>query len=260
MSIDRRTLLLACALWPAGRASAGPRGETTMADARADLRQTFMSGGRSIAVEIFAAQAGARRPAVLMLHGADGLSSNTQYRKGAAAIAAAGHPVFLVHYLDRTAERRASFASVFQNFPDWVETVRDAIDFVARHPAADPDRIGLVGISLGAALGLAVAGSEPRIRALVDYFGPLPQGAVSPTRRLPPTLILHGGADPIVPVANAYAIEALLREQGAPSEMKVYPGQGHGFRGSDQHDATRRVLSFLRRHLDPGLPRGTEGV
>ena len=128
----------------------------------ADKRLSFSSGGRSITVDFFPAGRGVRRPAVIMLHGADGLSWNQQYPAGARAIAAAGYPVFLVHYLDRTAERRASFATVFQNFPTWMETVRDAIAFAATQPGVDPNRIGLVGISLGAALSLAVAGTEQR--------------------------------------------------------------------------------------------------
>jgi carboxymethylenebutenolidase len=224
----------------------------------ASERQTFASDGRRITVEVFPA-GGARRPGVLMLHGADGLSWNAQYRSGAAAVAAAGYPVFLLHYLDRTNERRASFATVFQNFPAWMDTVRDGIAFAARYPDVDPDRLGIVGVSLGAALGLAVAGSERRVKALVDYFGPLPQGAVSRTLRLPPTLILHGGADPVVPVANALAVEELVKDQGVPYEIKIYPGQGHGFTGAAQADATARVLAFLRRHLDEAHAQsGTE--
>ena len=35
------------------------------------------------------------------------------------------------------------------------------------------------GISLGAALGLAVSSTDPRVKALVNYFGPLPQGAIA---------------------------------------------------------------------------------
>jgi carboxymethylenebutenolidase len=216
-------------------------------------RQSFVSGGKAITVEVFEAPgAGGRRPAVLMLYGADGLSRGTQYQAGARAVADAGYQVFLVHYLDRTNERRASFATLFQNFEPWMGTVRDALDWVSRHPGVDPSRIGIIGISLGAALGLAVAGGDRRIRALVDYFGPLPQGAVTAASRLPPTLILHGGADPIVPVANAYAIENLLKEQGVAHEIKVYAGQGHGFYGVTQADATARVKAFLDRHLRSG--------
>lgn len=215
-----------------------------------EQRQSFKSAGRSIAVDVFGTRTETEhRPAVIVLHGADGLNGHTEYRSAAKGLAAAGFQVFLVHYLDRTGERRASFATVFQNFPVWMDTVRDALAFAASRPDVDPDRIGVLGISLGAALALAVASRQPGIAALVDYFGPYPQGAVQRGAKLPPTLILHGGADPIVPVANAHAIEALLREQNAVVETRIYPGQGHGFRGVAERDATERALAFLRRHL-----------
>ena len=212
-------------------------------------RHSFQSGGETIAVDTFPAGAPAPRPTLLMLHGADGLNSNTEYREGARRVAGAGYQVHLVHYLDRTGERRASFSTLFQNFTPWMNTVEDALTFASRHPGADPQRIGIIGISLGAALGLAVSSTDRRVKALVDYFGPLPQGAIASTSRLPPTLVLHGAADPIVPVANAYAVEALLRQQNVPHEIKVYPGQGHGFRGAAEDDATRRALAFLERYL-----------
>lgn len=212
-------------------------------------RNTFKSGGKAIAVETFQPAGSSPRPTLLMLHGADGLSYNTQYRDGARGVAAAGYQVHLVHYLDRTGERRASFSTLFQNFTPWMDTVQDALTFASGHPGADADRLGLIGVSLGGALGLAVSSLDRRIKALVTYFSPLPQGAVATTSRLPPTLVLHGGADPIVPVANAYAVEALLRQQNVPHEVKVYPGQGHGFRGAAEEDATQRALAFLKRHL-----------
>lgn len=212
-------------------------------------RTSFKSGGKAIAVETFQTAGSSPRPTVLMLHGADGLGYNTQYREGARNVAAAGYQVHLVHYLDRTGERRASFGTLFQNFMPWMDTVQDALAFAADHPGADSRRIGIIGISLGAALGLAVSSTDPRVKALVNYFGPLPQGAIATTSKLPPTLVLHGSADPIVPVANAYAVEALLRQQNVPHEIKVYPGQGHGFRGAAEDDATTRSLAFLQRHL-----------
>jgi len=219
-------------------------------------RNSFRSGGKAIAVETFQPAGSSPRPTLLMLHGADGLSYNGRYREGARDVAAAGYQVHLVHYLDRTGEKRASFNTLFQNFTPWMQTVEDALTFASRHPGADPQRLGIIGISLGAALGLAVSSLDPRVKVLVDYFGPLPQGAIASTSHLPPTLVLHGSADPIVPVANAYAVEALLRQQNAPHEVKVYPGQGHGFRGAAEEDATQRVLAFLQRHL-AGSPAST---
>lgn len=214
-----------------------------------EKRNTFTSGGKAIAVETFQVAGSGPRPAVLMLHGADGLSRTTQYREGAHNVAAAGYQVHLVHYLDRTGEKRASFTTLFQNFMPWMSTVQDALTFASGYPGADASRIGIVGISLGAALGLAVSSTDRRVKTLVNYFGPLPQGAIATTSRLPPTLVLHGAADPIVPVANAYAVEALLRQQNVPHEVKVYPGEGHGFRGAAEKDATQRALSFMRQHL-----------
>jgi carboxymethylenebutenolidase len=213
-------------------------------------QESFTSGGKTIGVEWFGAEGTAEKaPAVLMLHGADGLSRAERYRVGARRIAAAGYHVALVHYLDRTGEKRASFGTIMRNFDPWLATVRDSIGWIARRPGVDPHRIGIVGISLGGALGLAAAGTDPRIKALVEYFGPMPQGVVTAGAALPPTLILHGAADPVVPVANAHALENFLRSQGTAHEIKIYPGQGHGFSGATQDDADRRVADFLNRHL-----------
>ena len=246
MSITRRNLLIGAAV---ASSPAHAQKDKPSPMPVTQQRNSFKSGGKAIAVETFQPAGSSPRPTLLTLHGADGLSYNTQYREGARGVAAAGYQVHLVHYLDRTGERRASFSTLFQNFTPWMETVQDALTFAASHPGADPARMGIIGVSLGGALGLAVSSLDRRIKALVDYFGPLPQGAIATTSRLPPTLVLHGAADPIVPVANAYAVEALLRQQNVPHEVKVYPGQGHGFRGAAEEDATHRALAFLKRHL-----------
>jgi carboxymethylenebutenolidase len=247
MSITRRNLLIGAAL--AASSTAQAQQDKSIPMPVTAQRNAFKSGGKTIAVETFQGSGSSPHPTLVMLHGADGLGYNSQYREAARTVAAAGYQVHLVHYLDRTGEKRASFSTLFQNFMPWMSTVQDALTFTANHPGADPGRIGIVGISLGAALGLAVSSTDSRVKALVNYFGPLPQGAIAPTSRLPPTLVLHGSADPIVPVANAYAVEALLRQQNVPHEVKVYPGQGHGFRGAAEEDATRRALAFLQRHL-----------
>ena len=216
--------------------------------------ETFTSRGVPIGVELFSASGSLnaeRKPAVLMLHGADGLTvRGGEYRAGARAIAADGYHVALLHYLDRTKERWASLATIQQHFRPWLETLSDAITWMQRRPDVDPHRIGLVGISLGAALSLTTAGRDGRVKAVVDYFGPMPPG-FEQTTRFPPTLILHGAADPIVPPANAYAIETVLKNIGVPHEIMVYPGQGHVLFGEARADAARRVTAFLERHLKP---------
>jgi carboxymethylenebutenolidase len=213
---------------------------------------TFASGSHTIAVERFGAAGGGRRPAVLLLHGADGMTNADRYRLGAQVVAAAGYHVFLVHYLDRTGERRAYFSTIGRGFPLWAEAVREAVDFVARQPGVDPKRLGMLGTSLGGALAVTVAAEDRRIKAVVNYFGFLPEPVRENATRLPPMLVLHGARDAIVPVANAHALEALLNRLGAAHEVHVYPDQAHGFHGAAQLDAAQRTATFLGRYLGGG--------
>lgn len=239
MSLNRRSLGLAAASLPLAGRTAPAR----------DASLSFTSGSVPITVERFDAAGGDARPAVILLHGADGMTFPERYRAGARRIAASGFHVFLVHYLDRTGERRASFASLFRNFPAWSATVGDAIAWVGRQPGVSSSRVGLVGVSLGGSLALTAAAQDRRVAVLVDYFGFVPEPVAATLRRLPPTLILHGAKDPIVPVSNAYAFESLARRTGAPYEIKVYEDQGHGFYGAADRDADGRVTAFLERHL-----------
>lgn len=218
--------------------------------AAADGNMTsFTSGGATIAVEWFAAATGARGPALLLLHGADGLTYGDGYRLGAQVLAGAGYHVAFVHYLDRTGERRVSYATLRERVPLWAATVGDALGWLGRRPEVDPARLGIVGISLGAALAMEVAASDPRVKAIVDYFGPVPEEFAARRPKLPPTLILHGEADRLVPVANAYALDRLLTETGTPHEIQTYPGQGHGLTGLAQFDSANRASAFLDRYL-----------
>ncbi len=207
---------------------------------------SLTSQGASIAVDWFGASTPG--PAVLMLHGADGLRFVDRYRAGARVLASGGVSVALVHYLDASGETRVGFSSLGRNFGRWVATVRDSLDWLAKRPGVDPARLGLVGISLGATLSLTVASDDERVRAIVDYFGPLP-GTLANATHLPPTLILHGADDPIVGVDHARNLSALLKERGVRYERVIYPGQGHGFHGAASEDADRRALTFLAKHL-----------
>ena len=221
--------------------------------------QSFTSSGQQIAVEWFAASGrlteGQRslsaRPAVLLLHGADGLTYADGYRLAARTIAASGYHVAFVHYLDRTGDQRVAYARLRQDFPSWTETIRDSVSWLADQPGVDARGLGIVGLSLGAALAFATVAYEPRVRAIVVYSGPLPDELAGQRPRLPPTLILHGASDRIVPDSHALAVERLLQEQGTPHEIKIYEGQGHGLTGAAQFDAAVRVARFLGQHLKP---------
>jgi uncharacterized protein len=52
-----------------------------------------------------------------------------------------------------------------------VEDLGNALDFLASHPAVDPDRIGVIGSSFGGAVGVYAAGTNPRIAAVISNGG-----------------------------------------------------------------------------------------
>ena len=130
-----------------------------------------------------------------------------------------------------------------------MKTLWDAISYVEGQPQVDPQRIGLLGFSLGAYLSLSDAAVDKRVRAVVEFFGGLPKEMKLFMRRLCPTLILHGDADDTVPVEEAHHLKAVLEKKGIPYEMKIYAGAGHGFNGEIWHDAGLRTLAFLKEHL-----------
>ena len=210
---------------------------------------SFTSGGRNITVEQFSAPRAGAQPAVLLLHGADGLKAGRHYHLAAQVVAAAGYHAFLLHYLDRTGERRASYSEIGRHFPAWIDTVADALSFVQQQNGVDPKRLALIGTSLGGGLALSVGARDLRVRALVTYFGFLPDSLGNSAKRLPPTLVLHGARDTIVPVSNAHAIRVLLERLQEAHEVHVYPDQGHSFQGLAQLDAANRTAAFLRGHL-----------
>jgi dipeptidyl aminopeptidase/acylaminoacyl peptidase len=215
---------------------------------------TYESGQHTIRIECYRPVVSNRMPAVILVHGADGLKSevwNDRYRQYAGKLAGQGYAVFFPHYFERTGGGKADFSTILHNFAIWRESLSDATDFAAKQPGVDPSRIGLVGISLGSSLAVSLASEDERIRAVVSLFGVFPALGVGMMNRLPPTLILHGAKDQLVPVQEAYRIERQLKALHTPYEIKVYPDQGHGFTGAAVEDSYQRTVNFLEKYLNP---------
>ncbi len=218
---------------------------------------TFSSDGKAISVELFQPTVVGRYPAVIVLHGAGGMViAGEGFRTIASYVARSGYVAVIVHYFDRTDTSVARFPADPKDFALWLKTISDAVSYIAEQPNVEPERIGLLGVSLGSYLSLALASQDPRIGAVVEYFGGMPEYFSTGIKRMPPTLILHGAVDRIVPVEEAYTLEKLLQKTATPYEIKVYPAQGHGFRGADSADALKRAIAFFDKNLKQAPPRG----
>ncbi|HEX8200055.1 MAG TPA: dienelactone hydrolase family protein [Isosphaeraceae bacterium] len=217
-----------------------------------DSTDRFDCRGRGITVERFAPTTSGRHPAVVILHGSGGMpAGGLAFRAFARVLAGRGYVALIPHYFERTGTTAADERTIPVNFPAWMEAVAAAVTFAAGRPDVDPARIGLLGFSLGGYLALATATVDPRIRAVVECFGGLPEVLTSDAGKLPPTLILHGDADAVVPVSEAYKLQQLLTEHRVPHEIQIYRGVGHAFLGPSAEDSGRRTLAFFDTHVKP---------
>ncbi len=199
---------------------------------------------RAVAVTRYAAEGTASRPAVLVLHGAGGLDVGPQgYARPASALAENGIDAYLVRYFG-SGDRSCGCWDL------WAETVATVTTAILRRPEAS-GRVGLLGFSLGGAVAVAVA-RDPRIAALVVFYGFIPNGQRSRIDRLPPLLALHGDADDNVPLASGQGIVSLARQLGGRAELVIYPGAGHRYSTWGEiaaNDAINRTISFFRAQL-----------
>jgi carboxymethylenebutenolidase len=209
---------------------------------------TFLSDNLPITVQNFMPEAPGPHPAVIALHGSGGIREGWA-EQPASLLAGRGFAVFVLHYFERTGTYWANDSTIRENFAPWMRTVSDAITFASQQRRVDASRIGLLGFSLGGYLALSVATRDPRVKAVVEYFGGLPEELTHELKPLPPVLVLHGERDTVVPVTEAHKLQHLFESTGTPYQMKLYPSAGHGFSGFDLLDAGQRTLAFLKQYL-----------
>jgi carboxymethylenebutenolidase len=207
---------------------------------------TFSSSPVEIRMQQFEPQTGLRHPALVILHGSGGAVSFWLNRL-APRLLDAGVAAYAPHYFDKTGTERATAEMIFdgRHFHQWLNAVEDAVGYVAARPAVDSNRIGVLGISLGGFLAVALATQDSRVRALVEVSGGVPHGWESRiTSAMPATLALHGAQDSVVPVSEALKLQQLLAEQRVPNQVEILPGEGHWF-----SSAAQMQMLLLMKHL-----------
>jgi acetyl esterase/lipase len=82
---------------------------------------------------------------------------------------------------------------------------------------------------------------------------------VSPTtyvrRGLPPVMIIHGSADPIVPFDQATRLQKALDGAGVPNEMITIEGGGHGgWKTAEMERVYKAIRAFFAKHRIGAAP------
>jgi dipeptidyl aminopeptidase/acylaminoacyl peptidase len=224
-------------------------------------------------------------PAIINIHGGPTAQHHREWNVATQVFVNAGFVV-----LEPNPRGSTGYGKTWReaNRHDWggkdLEDIARGAAWLGDQKLADPARIGVYGGSYGGyltlmslalrpdrfAAGVSVVGvvswktmAETTRGDLRDYlvreFGDPAKEAELYRERSPlthaskiraPLLILQGENDPRVPRSEAEQVVKALRDGGKTHDYHVYPGEGHGFRVTENRiDSLRRALDWFDRHL-----------
>lgn len=185
--------------------------------------------------------------------------------------------------------RLCNLNSGINRFPTQENDVKNAIEFLTGKSIEYKvsQKIALLGASAGGHLALleGYKNAKPdKVKAIISFFGPsdltelynhpgnpgipLLLTAVTGTTpsqnkvlyqqsspvhfisaQSPPTLLLQGGRDVLVPENQSVLLKNKLQSLGVAHEYVYYPNEGHGWWGNNLFDSLDKIASFLRQHF-----------
>lgn len=212
---------------------------------------TYASGTAAIAIDQFEPQTGSAHPALLVLHGSGGAASYWM-EQFAPVLNQFGAAVYAPHYFGKTGTTRATTEIILdgRHFIAWLKAIEDALDYIVKRSQVDATRIGVLGVSLGGYLAVALGIEERRVRAVVEVSGGVPLGWEDRLQSsMAPTLVLHGAEDRVVPVSEAHKLQKLLTERHVKHEVEIFPNETHWFSLGARLQLLLRCGEFLGKYL-----------
>jgi dipeptidyl aminopeptidase/acylaminoacyl peptidase len=234
------------------------------------------------------AKDGERLPLVVDVHGGPasvwGATFHATWHDWGQILAAEGYAVLLPNPRGSLGKGRDFTAANHSDLGGMdLEDVMAGIDhLVIERGIVDPERIGIAGWSYGGFLTAWGIAHSNRFKAAVcgaavtnwpskvgttdirpfneDRFpGSLHEEPDAFWERSPirylgnistPTLVVHGGADPRVPLSQGMELYLGLRAMGVPTDFITYPRQKHAFHEkAHQYDIINRITGWFRKYL-----------
>jgi len=225
-----------------------------------------------------------RHPLAVFVHGGPASAHRNAWPMPLlGALLARGYYVFLPNPRGSFGQGEAFTAANVKDFGGGdLRDILAGLDEVLRTHPIDPKRVGLFGWSYGGYMAMWAVTQTNRFAAvaagagivnwqsyygqnridgwMLPYFGasvyddPAVYAKSSPLTFIKnvktPTLVLHGERDAEVPAAQGYEFWHALKTLGVPTQLVVYPDEGHGFfREESKKDRVFRVLGWFDRWL-----------
>lgn len=182
-------------------------------------------------------------PAVVVLHGCHGFFS--EYPEVADRLESWGYVAPAVDSFGLHGITNCNHGFTGQETDSYA-----ALDYLSQQPFVDPDRVAVLGYSMGGATalrdverGLIAPMFKRSFRAAIAYY-PHCNGDVGMSMAVP-TMILIGASDDWVPAEACRRLAAQPRGSGAPIDLTVYPGAYHAFNFSEFQPGGRHFGHWL---------------
>ena len=202
-----------------------------------------------------------RRPAVVVIHGWDGIDDHI--RDVARRFAKAGYVALAPDLLSRqggTSSFPSSEAAIAAGRKLDDETITKdltgAVNFLKVQNFVRP-KIGVIGFCWGGGKTLMFTTRSKDLAASVIYYGDNPRNLEDVKNITAPVLGQYGGADERI-TPGAPKLEEAMKKYGKSFEYKIYPGAPHSFntdtsprsyREEAAKEAWGRTLEFFKKHL-----------
>ena len=183
----------------------------------------------------------AAKGAVLFAHGSGSSRHSPRNRYVADVLNEGGLATLLIDLLTPD-EQEVDLQTALLRFdiPFLARRLQTITEWLSRHPEVRDLKLGHFGASTGAAAALAAAAELPHLVSAVVSRGGRPDLAgVALARVQAPTLLIVGGADPVVLDLNRKAI-ALLR---CEKQLQIISGASHLF---EESGALQKVSVLAR--------------
>lgn len=163
-------------------------------------------------------------------------------------------------YYGKTAEEpdEARQLATALEYPDALQVIQSAIDYLIALDEVSPKKIGVVGFCMGGGLTWHGAAKLTGIGAAVPCYGGSPELTLEEVARIEaPVLAIYGELDQGVTPTMAKQRADMMDAAGVQHETIIYPNAQHAFmndRRPTHHpeaaeDAFRRIVNLFREAL-----------
>jgi dienelactone hydrolase len=214
---------------------------------------TELSASSPLAMAIYKPARAGRFPALILVHTCGGL--RPEIRNWTKQALSRGYVVFVIDSLGprglKTVCHPPSPVSIWRGVKDSFQ----ALDHLKRFEFVDPDRVGLMGFSWGAMVGLLansktvanVFSPSKRFAAVVSFYpgcyfpasGTRGEIEFLRTDTDKPTLVLMGELDTETPPADCLPRLEALKDRGVPVSWHLYPKATHCWDCSSLHNLSK---------------------